>query len=201
MTRLGHVLASTAGGHVLAGTAGGLAFLLFHLGIDAGVPLALLAAGGAYGAIRLIWRALAPSAVESGTAAHDLLVSATERLRRLEALGFAAVPMVAQRIETVVRAAALLVADLEPHPERAMESRRLLTFWLDLALRIAEHDARLRDLKGARHPALAKICAMLDEVAAAFAAHADSAAAAELSRLELDLVVLERSLDQERGHD
>lgn len=188
-------------GHVVAGFAGGFGFLLFHLGIEAGPLVALVVAVASYGAVWLIWRGAAPATIESDTAAHDLLVAATERLRRLEALGFAAAPMVRQRIEAVVAAAAALAGDLEPHPERAMGSRRLLTFWLDLALRIAEHDARLRDLNGARHPALAKICAMLDEVSAAYAAHADSAAAAELSRLELDLAVLERSLDQERGQD
>ncbi|MDD3445841.1 MAG: hypothetical protein PHS60_10550 [Zavarzinia sp.] len=185
--------------HVVAGTGGGVAFLVFYLGLGAGAFASLAAGAAAYVALRLIGRAMKAPLIATGTAAGDLVTGAGERLRRLETLARSANPAVARWLDAVVAAAMPLVEDVGRHPERAMEARRLLGFWLDLAVRMGEHAETIRALKGDAHPGLAKICAMLEEVVNAFAAHADSAAAAELSRLELDLAVLERSLEAERG--
>ncbi|MFA5123408.1 hypothetical protein [Zavarzinia sp.] len=185
--------------HIAAGAGGGAVFLLFYLGLGDWPSVSLLAGIGAYAGFLLIGRALLPGPRPGAEpVGPELAAGAIERLRRLEAMAAAAGPALAPALRRVAVAAAPVVERAWRQPDQAMALRRLLTFHLDLALRLAEHGAAIVQLAGAGHPGLAKVAAMLDEVAAAFAAEADSAAANELMRLETELTVLERQLAAER---
>ncbi|MFZ2872380.1 hypothetical protein [Zavarzinia sp.] len=184
--------------HVLSGLGGGIAFLIFYLGLGDAPSLSIGAGLAAYGAVQLIFRALAPGA-PTGSAAVDILTVADGHLDAINHLAGVAPPALAARLRRLEDVALPVVYRVQEHPENAMDQRRLLTFYLGLGRRLGEHGQRLYQLRGADHPSLARIGAMLDEVTGAFTARAESAKAVELARLETELAVLERSLEAERG--
>ncbi|PWR23989.1 hypothetical protein [Zavarzinia compransoris] len=181
--------------HVAAGAGGGIAFLVFYLGLGAGAGASLLLAGAAYAGLLLLGRALTPAVLPDDGIAAALVEGAGERLRRLDELAAGLGPGLHRRFQAIAAAALDTVALIERRPAEAMAHRRPLTFWLDMALRIAEQAVELQALAGPDHPDLAKIAGMLDEVGKAFADHADSA----LGRLDLELAVIARTIEAERG--
>ncbi|PWR25492.1 hypothetical protein [Zavarzinia aquatilis] len=188
--------------HIAAGLGGGVAFLIFYLWLGDAPSLSIGAGVAAYAALQLIFGALLPGADAGqggGSAAADILTLADGHLDAINHLAGVTPSAVARRLRRLEDVALPVVYQVQEHPEEAMAQRRLLTFYLGLGRRLGEHALRIHQLRGDAHPSLAKIGAMLDEVTGAFTERAESARAAELSRLETELAVLERSLETERG--
>jgi len=190
-------------GHIAAGLGGGGIFLAFHLGLDAWPSFAVLAGIVGFVALQLVLRSdrlagqVTGEELLPGSLVHELVMGAQDKLGRLDALARAGDPVMAARLARLTEAAGALIERIAAHPAEAMGARRPLTFYLDATVRIVEHYGAIRRRRGAGDPSLAKVWAMLDGVEQAFVAQADRVVEAEISDLETELTVLERTLKAE----
>jgi hypothetical protein len=190
-------------GHIAAGLGGGGIFLAFHLGLEAWPSFSVLAGVAGFVGLQLVLRAdslagrVTTDELLPGSLAHELVMGAQAKLVRLDGLARAGDAVMAARLDRLIETAGALVERILQHPAEAMQARRPLTFYLDATLRIVEHYAAIRQRRGPGDPSLAKVWAILDGVEQAFTHHADKAVEAEITDLETELTVLERTLKAE----
>lgn len=192
--------------------AGGVAAaaLLPSLAIGLAMPfwiaLAISAAAGGGIVVALAPRSRFAALEASGVArgkiefAAELLSEAEPLAERMEdAASAIRTRAVADRIRHLVQIAREIFAAIERDPSRLDRVRRFLTYYLPRAAEIAE---AYRTLEKSTVPDTARLAAagdMIDRLDGAFTRYAANLQDADLDKLDIDLKLLKRSLDEDIG--
>ena len=133
--------------------------------------------------------------------ARDILSDAQAQLDRLQGLSReTSAVAIRQKLDHLHAIAAGVVRDVEQKPRRVNNVRRLLTYYLPAAVRLADG---YRVLEGSNAPdrervrATAEMIGRLDEV---FGRYADRLSEDEVEGLDVELKLLENSIRDEQRH-
>jgi 5-bromo-4-chloroindolyl phosphate hydrolysis protein len=202
-------MAGRSGLNWLAGGAAG-AVLVPLLALGIGLPFlmacaASLLAGG--GIVVLLapatrFRALDASGVARGKIefARELLTEADPFVDRLEAAGKAIrAKTVAERVHHLASVARGIFGAIEKDPLRIDRVRRFLTYYLPRAAEMAEAYQSLESNPDARAARLNETGEIIEQLDVAFTNYAANLRDADLDKLDIELKLLKRSLDEDLG--
>ena len=187
----------------LAGGAAG-AILVPMLALGAGLPFLVACAVGALasGGVMLLlapgtrFKALEASGLARGKIefARELLTEADPFVERLEAAAKAIrAKAIAERVRHLAGVARSIFEGIEKDPLRIDRVRRFLTYYLPRAAEMAE---AYRALEGSPLSATGEIIARLSGAVTEYARNLRDA---ELDKLDIELKLLKRSLDEDLG--
>ena len=192
---------------VLAGLAGGLFAPAATFGF--GLPLWVSIPGAAlvFFGVRLV---AAPRRLFEGLdlqeadlanvdLARDVLSAAGDHLARLRAAAraTASVPVRAS-LDRLATIAARVMADVEQKPRRLNSVRRLLTYYLPSAARLAEGYRVLEASTAPDEARLRATAGMIGQLDGVFARHADRLTEEEVDGLDVELRLLENSIREDQ---
>jgi 5-bromo-4-chloroindolyl phosphate hydrolysis protein len=193
----------------LAGGAAG-AVLVPALALGVGLPFVVACAAGALaggGLVLLLapgtrFKALDASGVARGKIefARELLTEADPFVERLEAAAKAiCAKPVTERVRHLARVARGIFEAIEKDPLRVDRVRRFLTYYLPRAAEMAEAYRSLEESPRAEAARLNATGEIIDRLDAAFTEYAANLHLAELDKLDIELKLLKRSLDEDLG--
>jgi len=202
-------MARRSGLNWLAGGAAG-AILVPVLAVGVGIPFVLACSAGilAGGGVVLLlaprtpFRALDASGVAKGKIefARELLTEADPAVERLEcAAKGIRTEVVAKRVHHLASVANGIFEAIEKDPLRIDRVRRSLTYYLPRAAEMAE---AYQSLEGSPRVEAARLTAtteIIDRLDAAFTEYAANLRDADLDKLDVELKLLKRSLDEDLG--
>jgi 5-bromo-4-chloroindolyl phosphate hydrolysis protein len=202
-------MAAPSGLNWLAGGAAG-AVLVPLLALGAGLPFLVACAAGALaggGVVLLLapgtrFRALEASGLAKGKIefARELLTEADPLVERLEAAAKAIrAKNVAERVRHLATVARGIFEIIEKDPLRIDRVRRFLTYYLPRAAEMAEAFQSLERSPGADAARLSATGEIIDRLSTAFTDYAANLRDAELDKLDIELKLLKRSLDEDLG--
>jgi 5-bromo-4-chloroindolyl phosphate hydrolysis protein len=202
-------MAGPSGLNWLAGGAAG-AVLVPLLALGVGVPFLVACAAGTLaggGLILLLapgtrFKALEASGIARGKIefARELLTEADPYVERLEAASKAIrAKTVAERVRHLAGVARSIVAGIEKDPLRIDRVRRFLTYYLPRAAEMAEAYRALEGSPGADAARLGATGEIIDRLSGAFTEYAGNLRDVELDKLDIELKLLKRSLDDDLG--
>ncbi|MBV9564782.1 MAG: 5-bromo-4-chloroindolyl phosphate hydrolysis family protein [Bradyrhizobium sp.] len=186
------------------------AVLLPLLAIGVGMPfwiacvVSALAGGGiaAVMAPKKLFAQLDASGVARGRIefARDLLTESEPLAGRMEAAATAIkTRAIAERVRHLVKIARDIFSAIERDPLRIDRVKRFLSYYLPRAAEIAEAYAALEKSPVPDAARLASASEMIDRLDTAFTRYAASLQDADLDRLDIELKLLKRSLDEDLG--
>jgi 5-bromo-4-chloroindolyl phosphate hydrolysis protein len=202
-------MAGRSGLNWLAGGVAG-AILVPTLALGVGVPFVMACATGvlAGGGLVLLlapgtrFKALDASGVAKGKIefARELLIEADPFVTQLEsaAKGIRA-KTVAGRVSHLASVARGIFEALEKDPLRIDRVRRFLTYYLPRAAEMAQAYQSLEASPRAEAVRLTATGEIIDRLDAAFTVYAANLRLAELDKLDIELKLLKRSLDEDLG--
>jgi 5-bromo-4-chloroindolyl phosphate hydrolysis protein len=190
------------------GAAGAVVVPLLALGI--GLPFVVACAAGALaggGLVLLLapgtpFKALDASGVARGKIefARELLTEADPFVERLEAAAKAIrAKTVAHRVGHLAGVARGIFEAIEKDPLRIDRVRRFLTYYLPRSAEMAEAYRNLERIPGVEGARLNATGEIIDRLDAAFTEYAANLRDAELDKLDVELKLLKRSLDEDLG--
>src|ERR1700720_4361412 len=202
-------MAGRSGLNWLAGGAAA-AILVPVLALGPGLPfwIACIASAMARGGLVLLlapatrFKALDASGVARGKIefARELLTEADPFIGRLEAAAKAIqAKTVAARVRHLARVARGIFEAVEKDPLRIDRVRRFLTYYLPRAAEMAEAYRALESSPGADTKRLNETGEIIDRLSGAFTEYAGNLRDAELDKLDIELKLLKRSLDEDLG--
>ena len=202
-------MAGRSGLNWLAGGVAG-AILVPTLALGVGIPFVMACATGvlAGGGLVLLlapgtrFKALDASGVAKGKIefARELLIEADPFVTQLEsaAKGIRA-KTVAGRVSHLASVARGIFEALEKDPLRIDRVRRFLTYYLPRAAEMAQAYQSLEASPRAEAVRLTATGEIIDRLDAAFTVYAANLRLAELDKLDIELKLLKRSLDEDLG--
>lgn len=202
-------MAVRSGLNWLAGGAAGAAVVPV-LALGVGIPFVVACAAGvlAGGGLVLLlapgtrFKALDASGVAKGKIefARELLTEADPFVAQLEsaAKGIRA-KTVAGRVRHLASVARGIFEALEKDPLRIDRVRRFLTYYLPRAAEMAQAYQSLEGSPRAEAARLSATAEIIDRLDAAFTEYAGNLHLAELDKLDIELKLLKRSLDEDLG--
>jgi 5-bromo-4-chloroindolyl phosphate hydrolysis protein len=200
---------ATSGTNWLAGGAAA-AVAVPLLAIGTGMPFWLaclvgVAAGAGVGAV-VVPRSAFPQLDASGAArsriafARELLIEAEPSIKRLETAAKAIrARKVADRVRHLASVARGIFAAIEKDPLRIDRIRRFLTYYLPRAAEIAEAYGSLEGSPLPDAMRMASTGELIDRLDVAFTRYAASLQDADLDKLDIELKLLNSSLDEDLG--
>jgi len=202
-------MAERSGLNWLAGGAAG-AILVPALALVAGLPFLVACAVGALaggGVVLLLTPATRFKALEaSGLArgkiefARELLTEADPLVERLEEAAKAIrAKSIAERVRHLAGVARSIFEGVEKDPLRIDRVRRFLTYYLPRAAEMAEAYRALEGNPGVDAARLSATGEIIDRLSGAFTEYARNLRDAELDKLDIELKLLKRSLDEDLG--
>ena len=202
-------MAKGSGLNWLAGGAAG-AVVVPVLALGVGVPFVVACAAGvlAGGGLVLLFapgtrfKALDASGVAKGKIefARELLTEADPFVVQLEAAGKGIrAKTVAERVRHLATVARGIFDALEKDPLRIDRVRRFLTYYLPRAAEMAEAYQSLEGSPRVEAARLGRTGEIIDRLDAAFTEYAANLHLAELDKLDIELKLLKRALDEDLG--
>ena len=193
----------------LAGGAAG-AVLVPVLALGAGLPFVVACAAGALaggGLVLLLapgnrFKGLEASGVARSKIefARELLTEADPCVERLEAAAKAIrTKAIAEGVRHLASVARGIFEGIERDPLRVDRVRRFLTYYLPRAAEIAEAYQTLESSPGADASRLSATGETIERLSGAFTEYARNLREAELDKLDVELKLLKRSLDEDIG--
>jgi len=193
----------------LVGGAAG-AVLVPMLALGAGLPFLVACGAGALmagGVVLLLapgtrFKALEASGIARGKIefARELLIEADPLVSRLETAAKAIrAKTVAERVRHLATVARGIFEAVEKDPLRIDRVRRFLTYYLPRAAEMAEAYRNLEGSPGVDSARLRATEEIIDRLSAAFTEYAANLRDAELDKLDIELKLLKRSLDEDLG--
>jgi 5-bromo-4-chloroindolyl phosphate hydrolysis protein len=202
-------MAGPSGLNWLVGGAAG-AVLVPMLALGAGLPFLVACGAGALmagGVVLLLapgtrFKALEASGIARGKIefARELLIEADPLVSRLETAAKAIrAKTVAERVRHLATVARGIFEAVEKDPLRIDRVRRFLTYYLPRAAEMAEAYRNLEGSPGVDSARLRATEEIIDRLSAAFTEYAANLRDAELDKLDIELKLLKRSLDEDLG--
>jgi 5-bromo-4-chloroindolyl phosphate hydrolysis protein len=202
-------MAERSGLNWLAGGVAG-AILVPMLALGAGLPFLVACAVGALasgGVVLLLapgtrFRALEASGLARGKIefARELLTEADPFVVRLEITAKAIrAKAIAERVRQLAGVARGIFEGIEKDPLRIDRVRRFLTYYLPRAAEMAEAYRALEGSPGVDAARLSATGEIIDRLSGAFTEYARNLRDAELDKLDIELKLLKRSLDEDLG--
>ena len=202
-------MAGPSGLNWLVGGAAG-AVLVPMLALGAGLPFLVACGAGALmagGVVLLLapgtrFKALEASGIARGKIefARELLIEADPLVSRLETAAKAIrAKTVAERVRHLATVARGIFEAVEKDPLRIDRVRRFLTYYLPRAAEMAEAYRNLEGSPGVDSARLRTTEEIIDRLSAAFTEYAANLRDAELDKLDIELKLLKRSLDEDLG--
>ncbi len=134
------------------------------------------------------------------TTARELLTEADPSVVRLDAAAKAIrAKAIAERVRHLAGVARSIFEGIEKDPLRIDRVRRFLTYYLPRAAEMAEAYRALESSPGADTKRLNETGEIIDRLSAAFTEYARNLRDAELDKLDIELKLLKRSLDEDLG--
>jgi len=180
------------------------------LALGAGLPFLVACGAGALmagGVVLLLapgtrFKALEASGIARGKIefARELLIEADPLVSRLETAAKAIrAKTVAERVRHLATVARGIFEAVEKDPLRIDRVRRFLTYYLPRAAEMAEAYRNLEGSPGVDSARLRATEEIIDRLSAAFTEYAANLRDAELDKLDIELKLLKRSLDEDLG--
>jgi 5-bromo-4-chloroindolyl phosphate hydrolysis protein len=202
-------MAGPSGLNWLAGGAAG-AVVIPVLALGVGLPFLVACVAGALaggGVVLLLapgtrFKALEASGIAKGKIefARELLTEADPYVEKLEAFSrHIRSKTVADRVRQLAGVARNIFGEIEKDPLRIDRVRRFLTYYLPRAAEMAEAYQALESSPGADAARLSAIGEIIDRLSGAFTEYARNLRDAELDKLDIELKLLKRSLDEDVG--
>jgi 5-bromo-4-chloroindolyl phosphate hydrolysis protein len=202
-------MAGPSGLNWLAGGAAG-AVVVPVLALGVGLPFLVACVAGALaggGVVLLLapgtrFKALEASGIARGKIefARELLTEADPHIERLEAASKRIrSKTIADRVRQLAGVARSIFGEIEKDPLRIDRVRRFLTYYLPRAAEMAEAYQALESSPGADATRLSAIGEIIDRLSGAFTEYARNLRDAELDKLDIELKLLKRSLDEDVG--
>jgi len=193
----------------LAGGGAG-ALLVPVLALGVGLPFLVACAAGALAGGGLVllfapatrFKALEASGLARGKIefARELLTEADPFVERLETTARAIrAKAIAERVRHLAGVARSIFEGIEKDPLRIDRVRRFLTYYLPRAAEMAEAYRALESSPGADTKRLNETGEIIDRLSGAFTEYAGNLRDAELDKLDIELKLLKRSLDEDLG--
>jgi 5-bromo-4-chloroindolyl phosphate hydrolysis protein len=132
--------------------------------------------------------------------ARELLTEAEPFVERLDAAAKAIrVKAIAERVRQLAGVARGIFEGIEKDPLRIDRVRRFLTYYLPRAAEMAEAYRALEGSPGVDAARLSATGEIIDRLSGAFTEYAGNLRDAELDKLDIELKLLKRSLDEDLG--
>jgi 5-bromo-4-chloroindolyl phosphate hydrolysis protein len=194
---------------ILSGILGGVGFMAFYLALHASLPVAGIAAAGAYGAGILIFSKRKKRAEldisETGgldkEGVDQVIKEGRQKVDRLKSLAQATTaPESRKKVEGLAILAQKIIDDLKEQPGDIKRARQFLNYYLDTTIRILERYTEIsgKNVQSAEAAAsLQKVESMLDSIHAVFEKQLAGLMQDDILDLDTELTLLQNTLKME----